>query len=471
MRALFLLILLNYFTNQLTGQGCSISISIEGIKQDSIWFSEVQGRRLKKLFGAEKESDGFYRLQSNDDLPEGLYAIQFKDNRGHVRYLNCWLLDGQRSFSIQTDIDDIFGAATVGNSPENDLLLRYLDWYGDELMALTTITRTWKDLQDSVSYHRMVEKQEFFRQMQEEIMATDPSSRTAALIQETLFETPEKERFSHWQEEAVARHNWFRKHFFRNMDFSSGKFLRFPMWVERADYYYTVLPPPQPDSMIAMIEDVLRLLEKDRDALAYWFPTMIQTLEVIGLYRTDEVYLYFINNWIAAGKADFLSDDRINRFRRDAERMAPLVRGKTLPDLVFYDKDRNPVSVHDTEAAFTLLIFWKYNCGYCKKELPAIKDLYEASWKEKGLRVLAICGQSGEEEAPKCHNIAADLQLPTDWQIVSDYYKRTGFQGVYNVPSYPYVIVVDDKMRILTKMKGYVPEGYLVREMSEHLQK
>lgn len=450
-------------------EGCAIHIQIDGLESDSMWFADMDGRRLEILFGTGKREDGSFLLEVSQPLPAGFYALVFKDNRGNTRYLNCWLVDGERSFSLGTDLDDLFGKATVTSSPENAVLMEYLKEYDRNMMDLQQVTRKWKDVQDEMTFREMVIAQEEFRVLQESFIQKYPSSKTARLIGETLFVTPPARTFDNWEEEAAYRHQWFRQHFFDRMDFSTGNFLEFPMWVERTDYYYTVLPPPYPDSMIVMIEDVLTLLKADSQAVAYWFPTVLQTLEIIGLYQTDEVFLHFFKKYIEEGQADFLSESRTERFRKTAGRLQRMRQGAVIPNLTFQNRAGDDKSVHEVEAPFTMLIFWKHNCGYCKKEVPVLKRLYEEKWKEAGLEVISVCGQSGSGEAPKCWKFADDLYLPADWHIVSDYYKRTAFQGVYNIPSFPYLILLDSEKRILEKIRGYVPEGYLERVLNAHI--
>ena len=47
------------------------------------------------------------------------------------------------------------------------------------------------------------------------------------------------------------------------------------------------------------------------------------------------------------------------------------------------------VTLYDVKAPFTILYFWDYDCGHCKKATPILRDIYN-KYKERGLQVYAV---------------------------------------------------------------------------------
>lgn len=59
------------------------------------------------------------------------------------------------------------------------------------------------------------------------------------------------------------------------------------------------------------------------------------------------------------------------------------------PDFTLEDLTGTEVSLSDYLGHDVILNFWATWCGYCKKQLPYIEDVYER-YSDSGLRVLAI---------------------------------------------------------------------------------
>ena len=40
-------------------------------------------------------------------------------------------------------------------------------------------------------------------------------------------------------------------------------------------------------------------------------------------------------------------------------------------------RDGSPITLHDVKSPYTLLYFWRYDCGHCKESMPDLKAFYE----------------------------------------------------------------------------------------------
>lgn len=452
--------------------GCDIRVKINGYSNDTLWFGQTYGKRARPDFFALKQPDGAFSLKSEKPLPAGLYAILYKRAaNAEMQYLNCWLAEGQRKFSLELDLNHLLDNTVVQNAPDNACFFRYLGRYELLSDSLDLLTNDWKSLRTEAAYRACVAQQEALRRYQEDFLRQCPGTMTAELIRQTLFITPPLSGGDSpdWQTEAAGRHLWFRQHYFERMDLGSGQLLKFPLWIDRADYYFSKLPPPDPDSMIEMVEDVLHRLEPHPESYQYYFRYMMNSMSKISRYRTDEAFVYFVRNYLDKGKMDWLSDDRRQTFEDDANRMEPLFVGKQAPDAVFSDKDGKDVSLYSVDAPYTLMVFWLFDCSHCKKELPMLKSLY-GKWKTKGLKVFSVCGNSGTDKTASCYAMAEQLGLPPDWLIVTDPLRRSRFSRVYNVSSYPRLILLDANKKILFKHAGEAPAAMLEAEMGRAMK-
>lgn len=446
--------------------GYDIRVKMEGYRADSLWFGHTYGKRAVADVGAVIGTDGYFHFQSDEPTEPGLYAIVFKRG-GSLQFMSCWLAEGQRKFSIETDFFRMASATTVEGSAENEALYEYFRRYYALTDSLDDLTNNWKSMQDENSFRAYVQGQEALRQFQEAFLKKYPNSLTAELVRQTLFLTPPQQPELHadWQSEAADRHAFLRRHYFDRMDLSGRQFLKYPLWVDRTDYYFSKLPPPEPDSLAAMVEEVFQRLQPDAEAYEYYVGYVMNSLARMSRHRTDEAFVYLVRTYLDKGKWEFLSDDRKTRYRNDADRMEPLFVGKKVPDVTLYDREGTPVSVHGVEAPYTLLAFWLHDCGHCKKEMPIVKKLYEEGLREKGLQVISVCGKGGEEDTPKCWGFAGNMDTPGDWLVVNDPQRRSRFSTLFNVRSYPRLILLDAEKRVLFKQSGEMPEELLKTEL------
>lgn len=461
---LFIFFLLS--STALTAQsGCDITIRLNGYTEDTLFFGHTFGRRAVPDFPAARQADGSFRLHTDEPLAEGLYAIVYQGRGRRKEFLSCWLVDGQRKFTIETTRFNPEGAAKVEGSEENALLYQYLDRYEALSDDLDDRTNDWKVYRDEPAFRAMVQQQEALHQYQSDFIRQHPGTRTAAMVAETLFLVPSPDPKPNWQTQAANRHRWFRQHYFDRMDLGGGKFLQDPLWVERTDHYFAVLPPPEPDSTVAMIEEIFQRLRPDPAAYHYYFGYIMNSISKMSRYRTDEAFVHFVREYVDQGKADFLSADRTARYRSKADGMEPLFVGKTAPDVTLTDRNGIPVSVHGVQARYTLLVFWMYDCGHCKKELPIVKKIYEESLREKGVKVISVCSKSGDD-TPKCWEFADAIAMPADWYVVNDPQRRTRFSTLYNVRSFPRLLLLDADKKIVFKLAGSASEKVLARELA-----
>lgn len=462
--------LLQFFNTLLPAQtGYDIRVKINGYRGDSLWFGHTYGKRPMPDVGTAADKDGYFYFQSDEPAEPGLYALMLKRGR-RMEFLSCWLEEGQRQFTIEADFGRLATSARAIGSAENEALFEYLSGYTPLSGQLTDLTQDWKSAQDEPSFRAMVQKQEELRRYQADFIQGHPGTKTAALVAQTLFLTPENSSVTDWQAEAEARHRWMRRHYFDQMDLGSGDFMKYPLWVDRTDYYFSKLPPPVPDSLAAMVEEVFQRLQPDTEAYQYYVGYVMNSLARMSRHRTDEAFVHLVRTYLDGGHWDFLSDDRKSRYRNYADRMEPLFVGKKVPDVTLYDREGSPVSLYGVEAPYTLLAFWLYDCGHCKKEMPIVKKLYEERWREKGLRVISVCGKGGEEDTPKCWDFADHMDTPGDWLVVNDPQRRSRFSTLFNVRSYPRLILLDAEKRVLFKQTGSMPEEVLAREMGRMMR-
>jgi len=455
-----------FFTAALHAQsGCEIQVNPTGYPHDTLWFGHTVGKRAVPEFFALRQPDGGFLLKSDSPLPQGMYALIMKRNAGaNFQHTPCWIADGQRKFAVKADYTQLFNTIAFTDSKENEILYEYLRNYQEMTDRLDSATDKWKEALDGNTFKSKMIAETALNQYQSSFTRQYPGSLTAKLVEQTLFllPPPPTAPYASLEAEADAHFQWQKHHFFDRMDLTGDDFLRQPLWLDRTDFYVTKLSPPYPDSMILQLETVFKKLEPNREAYQYYFRYMMNSLSRMSRYRTDEVFVYFVRKYVDTGKANWISESDLGKYKTDANRMEPLFVGKKAPDVTLYDKDNKEVSLYKIESPYTLVAFWRYDCSHCNKEMPVVKRVVE-KFQSKGIKVLSVCGNSSEATLPKCWEFVERHALPAGWMHVADALRRSRFTSLFNVSGYPRLFLLDADKKILYKQGGEASEETMSR--------
>ena len=289
---------------------------------------------------------------------------------------------------------------------------------------------------------------------QKDFITKNPGTMTAELVRQTMLPIPPPNaiKAKDWEAEAGQRWLWQRQRYFDEMDISTKGFMRYQQWLEHVDFYIFHLPPQNPDTTIALIDQVMGKLETNPGAYQYYNKYLTRSLARMSKYRLDEVYAYVLRNYLQTGKATWPSESQKRKYLSDADRLESIFEGQKGPDLTLYKKDDTPVSLYQITAPYTLMIYWMPDCGHCKKELPRIMQAYE-QYKEKGLQVLSVCGKPGNSVS-MCWDYIEENKFPEEWFVVADPQRRSKITTLYNIRSYPRMVIFDKEKNIVFKRSG-----------------
>jgi thiol-disulfide isomerase/thioredoxin len=92
-------------------------------------------------------------------------------------------------------------------------------------------------------------------------------------------------------------------------------------------------------------------------------------------------------------------------------------------------------------------MFWEPNCGHCKRQMPILRDFYNAKREELDFEVFAVC---------RDHNIHTwkryiNENNMTNWINVNGKASNIKYDDLWDVHSSPTIYVLDRKKRIVTK--------------------
>ncbi len=472
MKNIFSLLLALFFAAALKAEkGCEITVKLDYYRYDTLWFGTSLGKRAVPDFAAVIQADGSFVLKTDKALDEGMYAIIYRRTPSSaLQFFQCWLVGGQRKFSISTNISLPYEKPVIVGSLENVVLFDYLRQLNTQDKRMDEVVEHDRFMQTETDFRERVKVEEEMNQFQMDFIKNNPAGLTTKLVQQTLFPIPPANTANkgNWQQEAKERWQYQKAHFFDNTDLSTSGFLTYLQWLDRTDFFLLSLPPADPDTLKSLIDLVFKKLEGNQVGYDYYQKYLTNSFTKLSKYRSDEVYVYLVRNYLEKGKANWASANDVRNATNTANSMELLFEGKPAPSVTMFDREEKPVPLYDIPAKLTLLVFYMPDCGHCKREIPEIAKKYE-NYKEKGLKVAAVCLKTGDD-TPSCWEFTDTQDLPKDWYLLADPKRQANLNSVFNIKSFPRLFLLDADKNIVFKQNGEMTDWQMDAVLGRYLK-
>lgn len=164
-------------------------------------------------------------------------------------------------------------------------------------------------------------------------------------------------------------------------------------------------------------------------AVKYLFQTPVPKLILIGADRMKKA----MPNTQYTLKLDAL-----------ASQLGPTVEGALAPEINLPSPEGQELALSSLRGKVVMIDFWASWCGPCRKENPAVKQIYE-KYKDKGFEIYAVSLDNNKDQWK-----AAIAKDGLTWKHVSDLggWKSSAAQ-LYSVHSIPQTFLLDEEGRII----------------------
>jgi peroxiredoxin len=137
----------------------------------------------------------------------------------------------------------------------------------------------------------------------------------------------------------------------------------------------------------------------------------------------------------------------------------PLLLGEPAPNMILIDTTEKLTSLYSLKAKYTLVLFWDYDCGICKREITELKKLYAEN--QLGMEVFAV---SVNGDLAKWKKAINDHQMP--WINVNGTRSATpDFHDLYDIHGTPVLYLLDSDKKIVAKRIGAEQIPDLIRSL------
>ena len=441
-----------------------IIIHLKGISDSECYLAYHLGNRQYLLDTAYVDQQGMATFTGQDALNPGVYLVVLADQRNFEI-----LIDQNQQFTIYTDPEDFVGAAEFAGSPDNEAFYHYLLFIREKGQRRSQIQSQLNNPQttphDRTSLGEELQKLDMVvREKQDEIIQAFGNGLLAQILRgQRDPELPEPPVGEDGLSDREAMYQIYKSKYFDNIDFGDGRILRTPVYHSRLRIFFNNVIIQHPDSIIYEADRLLTKTLANKDMFQYtlWYITnFAEASQIMGM---DKVFVHMIENYYLTNLVDWVDDEGKNRLRQRAETLKPLLLGNRAPNLLLFDQDGKPVTMHDISANYLVLYFWDSECAFCRQAAPKLVEAHE-SLKEFGVKFMAI---NTEMSSQRWKNSLETY--PADWIHVNDPENRSKFRELYDIYSIPTIFILDGNKRIVAKnLPADSVEAFLRQALNDH---
>ncbi|GJM34684.1 MAG: hypothetical protein DHS20C18_36850 [Saprospiraceae bacterium] len=429
--------------------GYHIEVKIDGYESEQLLLAYHLGDKQYIQDTVQQNDQGKFVFSGEEKLPCGVYLLVMQPEN---QFFQLLIDQEEQEFSVTTSKEDPLGDAKFTGSPDNSLFYSYLNYLNNKRPEAENLK---KALDEEGSNQKKLQKKlddlnEEVINYQHKLVKDNPGTLTAAIINASL--TVDMPEFS-GDQEHIREQQWryMQVHYFDNLDLSNSCMTRTPFLFQRVDYFINKLQIQHPDTISKAIDYVLEKMRPSEENFKFYLIHFLNEFAKSKMVGMDAVYVHLVDNYYAKGDAPWVEADQLKKIEENAAKLKPLLIGKIAPDINLQKRDGTPISLHGVDAEYTILYFWRYDCGHCKKSTPDMKAFY-GKFKDKGVKIVAICTKF-TDEIPDCWKYV-DENETQDWLHTVDPYHQSKFMKLYDISTTPQIYILDRNKEIISKKIG-----------------
>ena len=434
-------------------RGYEIEVSIDNYNEKQIYLGGYYAEKAYYKDTAQVNDKGLYVFKKGSILQSGVYTIILPPKNKSILVL---ITQGDQKMKVVSDHKDIVNLTKVTGSPENKIYYDYLDFLHKRKKEIDPLQAALKAVEEDEKEKEKIESKieklvAVIKAEQIKTIEKNPKSLTASILKTEL--EPDIPEFEGTKDQIKKQSIGFRKkHFFDNIDMNDIRLLRSPFLPKRVNFFIDKLTLRYPDSVIQSIDLILEKAEAGHpDIYKHFLSSFLNKYLKPKIVGQDKVYIHIADNYYAKGKAPWADEATLKRIADKSRKLKAIQIGKKAPNIGMFTKDSVRTFLYDLEADFTVLFFWRPDCGHCKKATPVVLDVYE-KFKDKGVKVYAACTYMGDKEK-KCWKSVEDKKMEP-FINVTDPKHISSFYHLYDVTSTPRIFILDKDKTIVMKQIG-----------------
>lgn len=426
--------------------GYEIKAKITGLKEnDTCYLGHYFGQHQLVKDTAISNSRSEICFSGKDDLEGGIYFIVLPDKN----FFEI-IIDKEQKLNIETDTAELVKNMKIKGSKENLLFYEYLVFLKTNQSEYEKYKSAFKNNTDSVDFYKnkMTEIDESMKTYKLNFISQNPDFLISKVFLASKDpDVPEAPVLPNGRKDSTFAYYYYKQHFWDNIDLTDDRLIRTPVFYNRINYFFSKVVPQDVDSIIKESDILIEKTRENKTVFKYvvWYITY--TYETSTVMGFDAVFVHMVEKYYMTNQCFWISPTVLDNITKRAMKLKPILLGKTTPNLIMQDTNLNLQSLHAVKAQYTILLFWDYECGHCRTEVPEIHEYY-LEYKDKyDIEVFAVCTDTN---MVKMKSFIIEHNL--DWINVNGPRAITPpYAETYDIYSTPVIFILDDKKTILAK--------------------
>ena len=447
-------------TQEVPAKGYDLSITIKPYPNKTVYIGYYYGNRKGIIDSIQLDEYGKGHFEGEKPLPHGVYFLVSPQKTILLEFL----IDREQQFGIEADTARLNQYVVFTKSLNNKLFHEYTVNMYSIVQKIKATEQRMKILSNNPYQKANLQKQlDAYNQQIEQYRANiikKDSSSLLALIFRTMREPVLPKIASNKPLTKKDSFYYYKNHYWDNVVFWDARLVRTPVFESKWDRYFSQFVSPAADSINKELDWLLLMAQVDSSMYRFLIGKCIDQYINPSIMGQDAVFIHLFEKHVATGKVYWLNNEQHKYvYDRAYSLMANLI-GQQGADMQLADTADHITSLYNVKAPYTLVCFWDPGCSHCTQLMPKLDSIYNAKWKNIGLKIFAVMIESGKE---KWMNYIRYNHLQ-DW--INVYYtealrakegksKQPSYKQLYDAYATPTLILLDADKRIIAKHLTY----------------
>lgn len=431
-------------------EGYLISVKWEGFSDSLIYLTSYYDTNVYIKDSLQLNSKGEGTFSGDSLLNQGLYMLYINND---TRF--DFLVGNDQSFKLRTKDYDFIENLSITGSNESEEFLKYQKNLKQKIEEKNTLFGLLNsENEDSVRDAKaQLEKIDFeMEHYIDSVISKNENNMLGIFLgaanslnipKPNVDENDPKYDSIAW----FHAYNYRRDHFFDEINVGDKRILHTPLYKPKLETYFNKILIQSPDSIIPQALKLLIRAEKDPTSYQYLTQFLLNNAIQSKIMGMDKVFLAIADEVYLKGKAIWADSATIAKVAEEAYLTRSNLIGNTAPELFMENIEGHFESLHQIIADYTILVFYEYDCGHCKKDIPALYNDVYLKFLENNIEVFAVCMNDNHE---KWKEFVDENELE-GWHHVWDPRHNTKFRFKYNTKTAPTLYLLDKNKKIIAK--------------------
>ena len=441
--------------------GYHIQLTLKPYKEGKVYLGYYYGKIRALADSAMLDGNGIATFSGKEKLPGGVYFIVSP----RKAILFELLIDTQQTFLIAADTVNLPGSVAFTGSPDNTIFQSYTNFTntkGSEIVANQKELAKAHSKTDSARLREKIQKANAEIQSYREALSVKYPNSLLTTLFHTLKEpvVPPAPSLPGGKKDSLFAYHYFKYHYWDSISFTDERLIRTPVFEPRLDKYFKDLVPPDADSIEREADRMLLESRVSKPLFQFLLVYFVQKYVNPEYMGQDAVFVHLFEKYINTGEAEFFTEKYRQFLNNRAYSLMANLIGQPAANLQMVDTAGKARPLYGEQAPFIVICFWDATCGHCKETVPKVDSIFQAKWKQEGVKLYGVMVDGGQEawlQFIKDHNLKDWIHVyePKAQQDSDEAAGRPGYKQLYDVYQTPILYLLDKDKRIIAKKLSY----------------